>query len=248
MHRTGWHDTVMLRVLALACGVLLFHSCNTKPAQPVSREYTFVWIKTGTRTAPLPPAEREEVFRGHFANMAKLSRAGHLLLAGPYGKERSDASLRGIFMLDTADPATARQLAETDPGFLAGEFRFDYAKFTTTAALAAQRLADLAAHDAIVATGRTPAPGEGGRGYVWLTAANEGAAAAALTGMTQVLLFASTSDGRAIVLLDAATKADAERLVAPLATPLGNHVLDEWYGSGLLTALPTRAVTTSCWR
>ncbi len=145
---------------------------------------------------------------------------------------------RGIFVLDTDGHERARQLAETDPGFRAGMFVFSFHTLSTEAALRAQLAAELAHLEEVERSGRTPAPGEGGRGYVLLTAASGAAAAQALASHPAVLMFARLDGERALVLLDAKDSADASRLLAPLADKLGAFQLDDWFGSGLLVGLP----------
>lgn len=228
------------RDFVVLLGLLPWSACATAPAVPQPLECTLAILKTGPRTEPLSAEERTKIFGGHFANMERLARERQLLVAGPYGKQRSDPTLRGLFVLDTADPARAKELAETDPGFLAGVFRFEFHALSTTAALRAQIEAELAAQDAIAASGRQPEPGEGGRGYVWLTAVHGEAAASALAGHPAVLLFARLDRDGAFVLLDAKDLADATAKLAPLAPQLGEHRLDEWFGSGLLVELPRR--------
>lgn len=230
----------MKRVAILVLFVFLFAGCSVFGGGAAVRDYTFVFIKTGARQGPLTKEENERIFGGHFANMEKLWREGRLLMAGPYGKERSDKALRGVFVFDTADRATAKAWAESDPGFQASVFRFDFATLSTSAALRAQRIADLAAHDAIVASGRKPAPGEGGRGYVWLVAEDAARAEAALAGVEGILLSARLDGSRALVLLDCDSLVAATAKLAPLADRIGPYVLDEWFATRLLADLPKR--------
>jgi hypothetical protein len=59
-----------------------------------------VLLKTGPKRMPDGPA-RDEMFKGHFADMQRLAREGLLVYAGPLdGKEK----LRGLFIFATADP------------------------------------------------------------------------------------------------------------------------------------------------
>jgi uncharacterized protein YciI len=219
----------------------LLAACSAAPFPAPA--YTLVQLKTGTRTG-LSADERREVFAGHFANMERLAREGRLLLAGPYGQQRSDPALRGIFVLATADAATARAWAETDPAYLANVFRLEYSPLATNAALRAQLAADLAAQAAIKASGRTPAPGEGGRGYVLLTADDGEAAARALATHPAVLLLGQLDGRRAFVVLDAKNLDAATQLLAPVAPQLGTFTLDEWFATGLLVDLPLRVAAS----
>lgn len=227
----------MLSRLAAFLLLVVLTGCNSMPTASAELECTLVVLAAGPRTEPLTPEERTRVFGGHFANMERLSREGHLLVAGPYGKERTDPTWRGLFVLDTKDQARARQLAETDPGFVAGVFRLEYHSLTTTAPLRAHLARDLAAVDAIKATGRTPAPGEGGRGYVLLTATDGAAAGAALAKHPAVLLAARLDGTRAMFWLDAKDAAAARAAIADCTAALGTFTLDEWFGSGLLADL-----------
>lgn len=236
----------MIRPAAAVLLLLVGASCAgnappPSPATPPPLVGTFVVLRTGPRTEPLTDAERQQVFGGHFANMSRLAREGRLLLAGPYGRSKTEPALRGVFVFDTDDPDTARRLAESDPGFAAGVFQFEYHGLTTRAPLRAFVAADLARQDAIAASGRTPAPGEGGRGYVWLTAERADAAEQALAGHPAVLMTARLDGARALMLLDAADVAAARPLLAPHADAIGPHRLDDWYGSGLLAELPRLA-------
>jgi uncharacterized protein YciI len=228
--RSSW--CVLSLLLATGCASV---------SSPPQLDYTLVLIRTGNAPPKLDKPARAAMFQGHFANMGKLARAGQLVLAGPYGKQKSAPDLRGIFVLDTADPAQAKAWAESDPGFQQGEFRFEFHRFATSAPLRAQLAADLAREDEIARSGRQPAPGEGGRGYVWLRHADFDTARRVLGALPAVLLLARLDGDAALVLLDAADAAAASALVAPLASALGDHRLDEWFGSGLLTGLPGRA-------
>jgi uncharacterized protein YciI len=218
----------------------LFAACQGAPDARPPRACTLALLKTGPRTEPLVGDERSKVFAGHFANMLRLAQEGHLLLAGPYGQQKSDQTLRGLFVLDTADRAQARALAETDPGFQAGVFRFEYHDLTTSAALQSCIQEELATRAEAEKQGKTPKPGEGGRTYVLLTAANGAMAEAALAGNPAVLMQGRLDGGGAFVLLDSKDLAAAQVVLAPCATKLGEHVLDEWFGSGLLATLPQR--------
>lgn len=224
---------------------VLAASCASPPpplgSRPGEQVHTFVAIRTGPRTTPLAKAERGAMFQGHFDNMNRLARAGDLVMAGPYGKQKHASDLRGIFVLATGDTAAAKLLAETDPGFQQGEFRFEYTRMGTNADLRAQLAADLAREDAILASGKKPAPGDGGRAYVWLWAPSFVAASSALAGSPAVLLAARCEDGRGLFLLDAIDLAAAQALLTPQLAKLGTCELDEWFGSGLLVDLPQRS-------
>lgn len=193
-------------------------------------DYTLVLIRTGPRTTPLPKAERGRMFQGHFDNMERLARAGDLLLAGPYGKQRSAPDLRGIFVL-VGDQARARTLAETDPGFQQGEFRFEYHTIRTDAALRELMKAEFARQDAAKASGTPSKPGDGGRAYVLATCANGDAAQRLLASQPSTLLLARLDGDAAFVVLDAKELAAGQALLAPHGEALGTFTLDEWFAT-----------------
>lgn len=228
-------------VLALVLVALPTACAGGSPTQDVpSLDCTLVLLKTGPRKEPLTADERKQVFGGHFANMQRLAREGSLLVAGPFGKTKSDPALRGLSVLDTDDAGRARALAETDPGFAAGVFAFHFHALSTAARLREQLAAELAAEDAAAAAGSTPALGETMRSYVLLTADDGSAAMGALQGHAAVLMTARLDTTKALVLLDAVDIAAANKLLEPLVGRLGRFQLDEWGGSKLLMELPKR--------
>ena len=92
------------------------------PARPAAdacgrRGYVLVVLKTGPTRVPDGP-ERDEMFRGHFANMKRLSDEGKLVLAGPFD---GVDGWRGLFIFATRDIEEARQLAASDPVLVKGE-------------------------------------------------------------------------------------------------------------------------------
>lgn len=237
------------RIAASSLSVWLFVACHAAPPAPSAPdarpapeggrlECTLALLKTGPQPDPGSEERRREIFAGHFRNMARLAEERDLLLAGPYGRDRSDPALRGVFVFDTDDPAHARALAETDPGFQAGVFAIEYHTLVTEAPLRAFLAAVLARQQEIVASGRTPEPGEGGRGYALLTADDGDAAAAALAGHPAVLCFARLDGTKALVWIDAANAAAARELLQPLDARLGPFRVDDWFGTGLLVELP----------
>jgi uncharacterized protein YciI len=82
------------------------------------RGYVLVVLKTGP-TPVTDPDKRKAMFAGHFANMERLSKAGKLVLAGPF--EENAEGWRGLFVFAVTDPAEARALVATDPVIVNGE-------------------------------------------------------------------------------------------------------------------------------
>jgi uncharacterized protein YciI len=228
---------VHLPTLAAAAAALALGACQSAAPGPQARDYTLVWLKSGPKQQ-LSADEQRTVFAGHFANMERLAREGHLLLAGPFGKERGDTSLRGIFVLDTDSAEMARAWAESDPGFQAGVFRMEYAPLRTDAPLRALLRVEIEQQDAIKATGRTPAPGENGRGFALLFGDEGEAVERELSGHPAVLLVGRLGGEKGFAVVDAADgKAAAAALGAALVR-IGPHRLEPWFASRNLERLP----------
>jgi uncharacterized protein YciI len=97
------------------------------------RRYVLVVLKTGpTRVAD--PTARQEMFKGHFANMERLAAEGKLALAGPFA-EKTD--WRGLFILAVDGIDQAKELVATDPVVSTGEMVAEYHTLYATAALMA---------------------------------------------------------------------------------------------------------------
>jgi uncharacterized protein YciI len=220
--------TVLLMSLLAGCAV---------SGEAAERGYTLVYLKSG-RSGPLPADQQREVFAGHFSNMERLARAGHLLLAGPFGRQRSEPELRGIFVLDTADRDEATTMAETDPGFRAGVFALEYHDFATAAPLRRLNEWDLAEVDAARASGRQPKPGENGRSFVLLVAEDGQRARQALEGRDTALLIGGLDGDGVLAVLDAEDISGAETLLADVRDRLGPHRFEEWFGTRNLERLP----------
>lgn len=95
------------------------------------RRYVFVLLRSGPKPMAAGP-ERDEVFRGHFANMKRLVDDGKLVLAGPFdGVE----GWRGLFVFAVADIEEARRLTATDPAIASGELVAEYHRYYGSAAL-----------------------------------------------------------------------------------------------------------------
>lgn len=128
-------------VAALACALTPALAQDAKPSAPPlpafdaelakrtgadargMRQYVLVILKTGPTPVPAGP-ERTAMFAGHFANMERLSEAGKLVLAGPFGKDPD--GWRGLFVFAVADIEEARALTATDPVIVKGEMVADY--------------------------------------------------------------------------------------------------------------------------
>ena len=77
---------------------------------------------------------RDEMFKGHFANMQRLADEGKLAVAGPFG-DKTD--WRGMFILAVDDIEAAKLLVATDPVIINGEMVAEYHSLFASAALMA---------------------------------------------------------------------------------------------------------------
>lgn len=95
------------------------------------RSYVFVLLRSSQTPVPKGP-ERDEMFKGHFANMTRLADEGKLVMAGPLD---GVDGWRGLFIFATTDLDEARRLVSTDPVIVKGEMVAEYHSHYATAAL-----------------------------------------------------------------------------------------------------------------
>lgn len=95
------------------------------------RTYVLVILKTGPTPLPEGP-ERDEMFRGHFANIQRLADEGKLAVAGP--PDRVDG-WRGLYVLAVPTVEAAKPIVATDPVIQKGEMVAEYHTFFSSAAL-----------------------------------------------------------------------------------------------------------------
>ena len=145
---SGSRTLILGAVLALlAPGSVLGQSASTPAAAPAfdaelarkvgadargMRNYVLVILKTGPTKVPAG-AERDEMFKGHFANMDRLAKAGTLAVAGPFGS--NDGGWRGLYIFAVADVEAARALVATDPVVAKGEMVPEFHTWYGSAAL-----------------------------------------------------------------------------------------------------------------
>jgi uncharacterized protein YciI len=95
------------------------------------RWYVLAVLKTGP--TPMPAGkERDEMFKGHFANINRLASEGKLALAGPFDGVNG---WRGLFIFAVSDIEEAKRLTATDPVIRSGEMVAEYHKYYGSAAL-----------------------------------------------------------------------------------------------------------------
>jgi uncharacterized protein YciI len=95
------------------------------------RPYVLVILKTGPTRVPAG-AERDEMFKGHFANINRLAEAGKLAVAGPFMEK---GGWRGLYIFAVKDVEEAKALVATDPVIAKGEMVAEFHKWYGTAAL-----------------------------------------------------------------------------------------------------------------
>lgn len=97
------------------------------------KSYVLVLLRTGPNDANVTGSERDDLFKGHLANIRRLAAEGKLAVAGPFGK--NDKSLRGLFILNAATIEEARKIVVSDPAIKAGIFITELIPWYGTAAL-----------------------------------------------------------------------------------------------------------------
>ena len=95
------------------------------------RNYVLVILKSGPKPVPAG-AQRDAMFKGHFANMNRLAAAGKLAHAGPLD---GVDGWRGLFILAVETIDEAKVLVGTDPVIVNGEMIAEYHKHYGSAAL-----------------------------------------------------------------------------------------------------------------
>jgi uncharacterized protein YciI len=130
----------------LAAAAAAAFAQDTKPANPTfdaeyaqrlgadkmgMRGYVLAILKTGPQRMP-EGAERDEMFKGHFANMKRLAADGKLVMAGPLD---GVDGWRGLFIFAVPDVEEAKKLTETDPVIVKGEMIAEYHKWYGSAAV-----------------------------------------------------------------------------------------------------------------
>jgi len=95
------------------------------------KSYVLVILKSGP-TKVQAGKERDEMFKGHFANMKRLAAEGKLAVAGPFD---GVDGWRGLFIFAVGDVEEAKKLVATDPVIINGEMIAEYHKLYGSAAM-----------------------------------------------------------------------------------------------------------------
>ncbi|MGH9818702.1 MAG: YciI family protein [Pyrinomonadaceae bacterium] len=95
------------------------------------KNYVLVILKTGPSAIPAGK-ERDEIFKGHFANIHRLGDQGKLVVAGPFD---DNSDWRGMFIFNVTTIEEAKKLTETDPVIKSGLMIPEFHKLYCSAAL-----------------------------------------------------------------------------------------------------------------
>ena len=103
------------------------------------RAYVLVVLKTGPTKVAAGP-ERDEMFKGHFANIKRLGDAGKLAVAGPFMAPKGVSGVpsdgwRGLFIFAVPTVEEAQVLVATDPVIQKGEMVAEFHPLYSSAAL-----------------------------------------------------------------------------------------------------------------
>ena len=90
---------------------------------PRMKQYWLVMLLKGNnRTHDKETARRIQA--AHIANIDRLAAEGKVIMAGPMAYTY-DADLRGLFIMDAKDSATAASYVKTDSAIITGRLRFE---------------------------------------------------------------------------------------------------------------------------
>lgn len=134
-----------MKTIVVLLGILLSGIASAQAAGPFDaalaakvgadaqgmRNYVLVILKSGPQPVPAG-AQRDAMFKGHFANMNRLAAAGKLAHAGPLD---GVDGWRGLFILAVESIDEAKTLVATDPVISNGEMIAEYHKHYGSAAL-----------------------------------------------------------------------------------------------------------------
>jgi uncharacterized protein YciI len=96
------------------------------------KQYVFCLLKTGSNTTATAE-EKENLFKGHMANIGRLAKEGKLVVAGPFTK--NDRNYRGIYIFNVTTIEEAKALVATDPAIQSNLLEAELTSWYGTAAL-----------------------------------------------------------------------------------------------------------------
>ncbi|GAB5496351.1 MAG: hypothetical protein Phyf2KO_14310 [Phycisphaerales bacterium] len=227
---TACMNTIKLLVAALIV-VLGAQAMAQDDSKSESRDYVFVFIKTGPEDANITGDARSKAFEGHFSNMERMAVEGDLLIAGPFFDPKADPDHRGLWVFDADSLEEGMALGKTDPPTKLGIFVLTGHLFTTDDPLTKLHELDM---KALEEQDEDAPPGSNARAYVLATAPfGEDHYRAAQTNESVLIagkLHGSGDDGADQILLwlDAENGEAAGEIVEQLG---GDWTLHGWFGS-----------------
>jgi uncharacterized protein YciI len=225
--------------LVLAAAALSTALCLAAGGCRTRQDYVMAFLVSGPTAKEKTPEERKAVQAGHMENIGKLVDEGKMVIAGPFGHPSPDDSMRGIFVFDTRDVATAREWTESDPAVQAGVLGMELTGFRTQTTL---RRALEIYRETLKANGGVPGKDEM-RGYAVLLAKDGGRARKAAGGLRGAgkIVFEGDLDGSKrgayLAVLDASSEDEAKTLLEPVAAGLGEHTVFPWWATVTLLEL-----------
>ncbi len=96
------------------------------------KNYVLAVLKTGPNDGTVKGKERDEIFKGHFANINRLAKEGKLVVAGPFD---GIDGWRGLYIFNVESIEDAKKLTETDPTIKSGVLIGEYHKWYGSAAM-----------------------------------------------------------------------------------------------------------------
>ncbi|OOG65799.1 YciI family protein [Flavobacterium sp. A45] len=96
------------------------------------KQYVFCLLKTGSNTTATAE-EKDNMFKGHMANIGRLAKEGKLVVAGPFSK--NDRNYRGIYIFNVTTIEEAKALVATDPAIQSNLLEAELTPWYGTAAL-----------------------------------------------------------------------------------------------------------------
>jgi len=124
----------MLKLLVASALVAACAGSTPPPASPTTtttpaaaakpfamRSYLLVMLRRGTTWTPEKTDETKRIFEGHMANIKAMSRAGKLVIAGPFDAPETDrAAYAGLYIFDVATREELDTLLADDPAVKSG--------------------------------------------------------------------------------------------------------------------------------
>ncbi|MEM9556841.1 MAG: YciI family protein [Acidobacteriota bacterium] len=92
------------------------------PPEYQMQQYFMTFLKPGPAQKDIEDAQRAELMKGHFGHIETQAAAGTLLLAGPFGEQKPERRISGIYIYAVETLEEAEALSAEDPSVAAGYF------------------------------------------------------------------------------------------------------------------------------